>query len=208
MLIEIAPSSAQEFLEYGPPKTPACLVLDIRMPGLTGLDLQEELSRRDIELPIVFVSGHGNILMSVQAMKKGAQDFLTKLFDEEELIAAIKRALERAIEQTHEHRAKREIQQRLDTLTPRDVTSTCHSAPPWNDWRLPTSSAVPAASILAVERLTPPFEPMDMNCADAGRVVKKVMLRRITATPRFFMAGISGRQSESNKTRLYKLPPA
>jgi RNA polymerase sigma factor (sigma-70 family) len=90
------------------------------MPGLTGLDLQEELSRRDLELPIVFVSGHGNIPMSVQAMKKGAQDFLTKPFDEEELIAAIKRALERDIEQTHERSAKREIQQRLDTLTPRE----------------------------------------------------------------------------------------
>ena len=82
-------SSAQEFLDFDTPDTPSCVVLDVRMPGLTGLDLQEEMVRRDLQLPIVFVTGHGDIPMSVQAMKKGAQDFLTKPFDEEELIAAV-----------------------------------------------------------------------------------------------------------------------
>ena len=113
-------SSAQEFLDFDKPNTPSCVVLDVRMPGLTGMDLQEEMVRRDLQLPIVFVTGHGDIPMSVQAMKKGAQDFLTKPFDEEELIAAIDRAVDRDMEQRLERTAKDAIQQRLDTLTPRE----------------------------------------------------------------------------------------
>ena len=113
-------SSAQEFLDFDKPNTPSCVVLDVRMPGLTGMDLQEEMVRRDLQLPIVFVTGHGDIPMSVQAMKKGAQDFLTKPFDEDELIAAIERAIDRDMEQRLERTAKDAIQQRLDTLTPRE----------------------------------------------------------------------------------------
>ena len=113
-------ASAQEFLEFDRPHNPSCLVLDVRMPGLNGLDLQEEMVRRYLELPIVFITGHGDIPMTVQAMKRGAQDFLTKPFDEEELIAAIERSIERDQEQRHERDAKLEIRQRLDTLTPRE----------------------------------------------------------------------------------------
>jgi RNA polymerase sigma factor (sigma-70 family) len=113
-------SSAQEFLDFDTPDTPSCVVLDVRMPGLTGMDLQKEMVRRDLQLPIVFVTGHGDIPMSVQAMKKGAQDFLTKPFDEEELIAAIDRAIECDAEQRVERTAKDEILQRVDRLTPRE----------------------------------------------------------------------------------------
>jgi len=113
-------ASAQEFLEFDRPHNPSCLVLDVRMPGLNGLDLQEEMVRRELELPIVFITGHGDIPMTVQAMKRGAQDFLTKPFDEEELIAAIERSIERDQEQKHERDAKLEIRQRLGTLTPRE----------------------------------------------------------------------------------------
>jgi RNA polymerase sigma factor (sigma-70 family) len=90
------------------------------MPGLTGMDLQEEMVRRDLQLPVVFVTGHGDIPMSVQAMKKGAQDFLTKPFDEDELIATIDRAIDRDMEQRLERTVKDELQKRLDTLTPRE----------------------------------------------------------------------------------------
>jgi len=95
-------ASASEFLHSEVPNAPACLVLDLQMPDLTGLEVQELLANRKDSLPIVFISGHGNIPSSVQAMKAGAIDFLTKPFDEEQLIIAIDAALERA----------RELQQR------------------------------------------------------------------------------------------------
>jgi FixJ family two-component response regulator len=95
-------ASASEFLHTQVPNAPACLVLDLQMPDLTGLEVQELLANRKDSLPIVFISGHGNIPSSVQAMKAGAIDFLTKPFDEEQLIIAIDAAIERA----------RELQQR------------------------------------------------------------------------------------------------
>ena len=91
-------ASASEFLHTQIPNAPACLVLDLQMPDLTGLEVQELLANRKDSLPIIFISGHGNIPSSVQAMKAGAIDFLTKPFDEEQLIIAIDAALERARE--------------------------------------------------------------------------------------------------------------
>lgn len=91
-------ASASEFLHSEVPNAPACVVLDLQMPDLTGLEVQELLANRKTSLPIVFISGHGNIPSSVQAMKAGAVDFLTKPFDEEQLIIAIDAALERARE--------------------------------------------------------------------------------------------------------------
>ncbi len=111
--------SAQEFLLRGPPDTPSCLVLDVRMPGLSGLDLQEELSKRGLNLPIVFITGHGDIPMSVQAMKKGAVDFLPKPFKEQDLLHAIQRAIERDVEARRAHTERSDIQRRVDSLTHR-----------------------------------------------------------------------------------------
>ena len=91
-------ASASEFLHTEIPNAPACLLLDLQMPDLTGLKVQELLANRKNSLPIVFISGHGNIPSSVQAMKAGAIDFLTKPFDEEQLIIAIDAAIERARE--------------------------------------------------------------------------------------------------------------
>jgi FixJ family two-component response regulator len=88
--------SASEFLNAVVPGGPACLVLDLQMPDLTGLEVQEQLARRKNSLSIVFISGHGNIPASVQAMKAGAVDFLTKPFDDHELISAINAAMERS----------------------------------------------------------------------------------------------------------------
>src|SRR5580692_11261386 len=84
-----------ELLQRGLPHGPACLVLDVRLPGLSGFDLQAELNRMGVTIPIVFITGHGDIPMSVTAMKAGAVDFLVKPFREQELLDAVKRAVER-----------------------------------------------------------------------------------------------------------------
>ena len=86
--------SAPEFLEHTRPDAPACLVLDVRLPGLGGLDLQRELLRREAQIPIIFITGHGDIPMSVRAMKDGAVEFLPKPFREQDLLDAIQHAIE------------------------------------------------------------------------------------------------------------------
>jgi FixJ family two-component response regulator len=97
-----------------------CIVLDVRMPGMSGMDLQDELIRADYSMPIIFITGHGNIPMSVQAMKRGAVDFLPKPFDDEELLEAIKKAIEKDRRAKAERAQVQEICRRLDTLTPRE----------------------------------------------------------------------------------------
>jgi FixJ family two-component response regulator len=87
--------SAGEFLECTVPDTPCCMVLDVRMPKMSGLQLQEELARADVQIPIVFITGHGDVAMAVRAMKAGAVDFLTKPFNNQQLLDAIFAALER-----------------------------------------------------------------------------------------------------------------
>jgi len=113
-------STAAEFLEHEPKDQPSCLVLDIQMPGLSGLKLQEELAKRGLEPAIVFVTGRGTVPTSVRAMKKGAIDFLQKPYDAEELLAALRRGL--AVD-TAGRRARaelRELQTRYEMLTPRE----------------------------------------------------------------------------------------
>ena len=88
-------ASAHEFLQSRRPDIPACLILDVRMPGLSGLDLQRDLSEANIHIPIIFITGHGDIPISVRAMKAGAVEFLTKPFRDQDLLDAIQQALER-----------------------------------------------------------------------------------------------------------------
>lgn len=116
-------ASAEEFLACRPcqnPMEPACLVLDVRMPGISGLNLQQELGKAGVILPIVFITGHGSIPMSVQAMKNGAVDFLPKPFADEELLAAVEQALAKAARLQKEAAEKAEIRRRVKTLTPRE----------------------------------------------------------------------------------------
>ena len=113
-------ASARQFLDQGPPEGPGCLVLDVRMPGLSGLDLQAELNSRNIQTPIIFITGHGDIPVSVKAMKGGAVDFLTKPFKVANLIGVIQEAI-RKDERLQAHRSKTaEVQRRIQTLTPRE----------------------------------------------------------------------------------------
>jgi FixJ family two-component response regulator len=119
LTVEVFPS-AQAFLSRPRPDTPGCLVLDVRLPGLSGLDLQRELARADTPLPIDFLTGHGDIPMSVRAMKAGAIEFLTKPFREQDLLDAIRHAIERERAGRRERRELVELRHRYDTLTPRE----------------------------------------------------------------------------------------
>ena len=109
--------SAADFLDRARLDEPGCLVLDVRMPGMNGLDLQQELQRRGLALPIIFITGHGDIPMSVRAMKQGALEFLTKPFRDQDLLDAIDQALRKAQEAHAQRRQLQDLQRRLDTLT-------------------------------------------------------------------------------------------
>jgi len=113
-------STAQEFLRCRRPDGPACIVLDVRMPGLSGLDLQQELSSTGLDMPVIFVTGHGTVSMGVRAMKAGAVDFLEKPFDEQALLDAIQRAIDQDRQAREEITERRELERRLDSLTPRE----------------------------------------------------------------------------------------
>jgi FixJ family two-component response regulator len=113
-------ASAREFLTRQPPDVPGCLVLDVRLPGLSGLDLQRELAAAQITLPIIFITGHGDIPMTVQAMKAGAVEFLTKPFRDQELLDAIQQAIERDRVGRQQRAELAALRQRYNALTPRE----------------------------------------------------------------------------------------
>lgn len=114
-------ASAREFLARPPDDGPACLVLDVRMPGLTGLDLQETLAVATHSTSIVFISGYRDVRASVKAMKAGAVDFLTKPVDDEELLGVIERAVAKASAARREEDRVAEVRERIKTLTPREA---------------------------------------------------------------------------------------
>jgi len=113
-------ASAREFLNHRHPEGPACLVLDVRMPGLSGMDLQHELNESGIHIPIIFVTGHGDIPMSVRAMKAGAVEFLTKPFRSRNLLDAVRAAIERDRSNSRERSQIGEVREHYDQLTPRE----------------------------------------------------------------------------------------
>ena len=112
--------SAPEFLEHTRPDAPACLVLDVRLPGLGGLDLQRELLRREAQIPIIFITGHGDIPMSVRAMKEGAVEFLPKPFRDQDLLDAIQHAIEIDRVARRERAVMATVRQRYESLTKRE----------------------------------------------------------------------------------------
>jgi RNA polymerase sigma factor (sigma-70 family) len=113
-------ATAREFLSADRPNWPVCLVLDVRMPGMSGLDLQEELIAAGYSMPVIFLTGHGDIPMSVRAMKAGAVDFLQKPFSDQDLLDAIHRAIDQDTRARQERTEVSEIQRRVDSLTPRE----------------------------------------------------------------------------------------
>jgi len=114
-------ASAGDFLTHEPFVRPCCVVLDVRMPGLTGLDLQEALGRPGHQVPIVFVTGYGDVPMSVTAMKRGAVDFLTKPLDGESLLQAIERAVTKDVKDLGEEGRSADARERVERLTPRET---------------------------------------------------------------------------------------
>jgi FixJ family two-component response regulator len=113
-------ASVPEFLQEGRPDSPTCLVLDVRLPGRSGLDFQRELAASDIQVPIIFITGYGDIPMSVQAMKGGAIEFLTKPFRDQDLLDAIQQGLERDRAWLENERATAALRERFETLSPRE----------------------------------------------------------------------------------------
>jgi FixJ family two-component response regulator len=112
--------SVQEFLERDQPQGPSCLVLDVRLPGKSGLEFQDELRKANVHLPVIIVTGHGDIPMSVRAMKAGAVEFLTKPFRDQDLLDAIQLALEQDRLRRDADKAVAELRQRFESLTPRE----------------------------------------------------------------------------------------
>jgi FixJ family two-component response regulator len=112
--------SAQEFLRSKRPDAPSCLVLDVRLKGLSGLDLQKRLVEVDVDIPIIFITGHGDIPMAVQAMKAGAVEFLRKPFRDQDLLDAVQLALERDRKGREQRAEIAELRKRFDSLTPRE----------------------------------------------------------------------------------------
>ena len=113
--------SGEEFLKSTALSQTDCLIADVRMPGLSGLDLQRDLAEANVHIPIIFITGHGDIPMSVRAMKAGAVEFLTKPFRDQDLLDAIQQALERDRRARSEHADTAELRSRYHSLTPRET---------------------------------------------------------------------------------------
>jgi FixJ family two-component response regulator len=113
-------ASVPEFLTSGRPDGPTCLVLDVRLPGKSGLDFQRDLTAANIDIPIIFITGHGDIPMSVQAMKSGAIEFLTKPFRDQQLLDAVQVGLARDRSRREEERSLATLRERFESLTPRE----------------------------------------------------------------------------------------
>jgi FixJ family two-component response regulator len=113
-------SSAQEFLNTYDPQQPGCLVLDVRMPGMSGLELQQQLNLRGATIPVIFITGHGDVPMAVEAIQHGAFHFLQKPFRDQELIECVQRALEKDRGIRAQLRERAAIRERRDSLTPRE----------------------------------------------------------------------------------------
>lgn len=112
--------STQEFLGHAGAEGPSCLILDVRLPGLSGLDFQQQLAEAGLPIPIIFITAHGDIPMSVRAMKSGAIEFLTKPFHNQNLLDAVQQALQRDRTRRHEQIELSDLRKRYDELTPRE----------------------------------------------------------------------------------------
>jgi FixJ family two-component response regulator len=119
-LRSISFAAAEEFLHYKRPDGPSCLVLDVSLPGVSGLDFQRQLGEAGVQIPIIFITGHGDIPMTVKAMKSGAVEFLTKPFDDQQLLDSVHQALERDRDARQKQGNLAELRKRYDALTARE----------------------------------------------------------------------------------------
>lgn len=113
-------ASAQSFLDRYDPARPGCLVLDLRMPGMSGLELQTKLTEQDIDIPVIMITGHGEVPTAVRAMKSGALDFIEKPFSDQALLDRIQQAIEQDARTRKQHRFRRDALRQIEVLTPRE----------------------------------------------------------------------------------------
>jgi two-component system, LuxR family, response regulator FixJ len=118
--------SAAQFLQSPPADSPGCVIVDLQMPGLSGLELQDALAKADNRLPLIFLTGHGDIPTSVHAIRQGAEDFLTKPVKKQALFDAVQRALDRHAREREQRAHRRELLARFDSLTPREREVLTH----------------------------------------------------------------------------------
>jgi FixJ family two-component response regulator len=176
-------ATPQDFLGHKLPDGPSCLVLDVRLPGMSGLDLQSKLIEAGVQIPIIFISGHGDIPMTVKAMKSGAVEFLTKPFRDQDLIDAIQQALKSNVETRREQNETAQLQERYAKLTAREREVM----------RLMISGMISKqiASTLGTSEITVTvhrgqvMRKMQANSpAELGRIAEKLKLPTMTSTDR------------------------
>ena len=171
--------SAREFLRTKRPEAPCCLVLDVRLPEQSGLDFQRELNERNIALPIVFLTGHGDIPMSVRAMKAGAIEFLTKPFREQDLLDAVQAALDRDRSTRADEELLTELRQRCDALTPREQTVMRLVVAGWRNKQIAGEIRTSEATV---------------------KVHRTNLMRKMQASSLADLIGMAGRLSSSDKS--------
>jgi len=171
--------SAREFLRTKRPEAPCCLVLDVRLPEQSGLDFQRELNERNIALPIVFLTGHGDIPMSVRAMKAGAIEFLTKPFREQDLLDAVQAALDRDRSTRADEELLTELRQRCDALTPREQTVMRLVVAGWRNKQISGEIQTSEATV---------------------KVHRTNLMRKMQASSLADLIGMAGRLSSSDKS--------
>lgn len=167
---------AQEFLRYRRPDLPSCLVLDVRLPGTSGLDLQRQLADAEIQIPIIFITAHGDIPMSVRAMKAGAVEFLPKPFRDQDLLEAIHIAMERDRTRRQRETEIAAVRARFETLTPRErevVTMVVSGMP---NKRIATEIGI-TENTVKVHRSRAMDKMQALSLADLVKMVERLAIR-------------------------------
>jgi FixJ family two-component response regulator len=167
--------SADSFLHKKCPDVPSCLVLDVRLPGLSGLDFQRELATRNIYIPIVFLTGHGDIPMSVRAMKAGAVEFLTKPFRDQDLLDAVRVALDRDRARREEETEMADLRRRFDSLTSREQEVVSMVVVGMLNKQIAAELGT-AESTVKVQRMRAMEKMQAQSLADLIKMIQKVQL--------------------------------
>ena len=193
--------SAEEFFRSKLPERVSCLVLDVRLPGLSGLDLQTELAKVQIDIPIIFITGHGDIPMSVKAMKGGAVEFLTKPFREQDLLDAVRIALDRDRTRREHDKRRYDLRIRFGRLSPREREVTTLVAAGLMNRQVATEIGVKEVTVKAhkakimkkldansladlvrmVDTIGLPHIRMDLETGEVGLLTNQVLLRQVDA---------------------------
>jgi len=167
---------AQEFLRYRRPDLPSCLVLDVRLPGTSGLDLQRQLADAEIQIPIIFITAHGDIPMSVRAMKAGAVEFLPKPFRDQDLLEAIHIAMERDRTRRQRETEIAAVRARFETLTPREREVVAMVVSGMPNKRIATEIGI-TENTVKVDRSRAMDKMQALSLADLVKMVERLAIR-------------------------------